>query len=243
MTALSECIAETRQKAAAGVAAGGPGVEAAGVVAGGDGGDGEGRGKGGDGKSGKNGGDGELEISGKKKRFTGALERAGLCGPLGGPAIPPVPGAAWETPAFVDLLADAMLTKEAVDRRRAALAASSPDGALRPLVQSSTEVGRALGAIVMPTTAPEQSALNDARQNLVSLGDLALSCPAGSADNSRFLHWLELVIERVRNIPRRAVPPPPRRLVHETRRPRRSCTRCTDASTRTRSRCPTPGTV
>ena len=202
MTALSECIAETRQKAAAGVAAGGPGVEAAGVVAGGDGGDGEGRGKGGDGKSGKNGGDGELEISGKKKRFTGALERAGLCGPLGGPAIPPVPGAAWETPAFVDLLADAMLTKEAVDRRRAALAASSPDGALRPLVQSSTEVGRALGAIVMPTTAPEQSALNDARQNLVSLGDLALSCPAGSADNSRFLHWLELVIERVRNIPR-----------------------------------------
>ena len=68
MTALSECIAETRQKAAAGVAAGGPGVEAAGVVAGGDGGDGEGRGKGGDGKSGKNGGDGELEISGKERR-------------------------------------------------------------------------------------------------------------------------------------------------------------------------------
>ena len=67
-----------------------------------------------------------------RKRFLGALERAGLCGPLGGPAIPAVTGAVWETPAFIDLLADGMLTPESRDRRRVALSTGTAAGALRP---------------------------------------------------------------------------------------------------------------
>jgi hypothetical protein len=95
-----------------------------------------------------------------------------------------------------------MLTQNAADRRGAALATGAPDGALRPLVTSSTEVARALGQLMMPTTAAESTALNEARQALVSLGDLALVCPAGSCDNQRFLAWLGQIVERVRNIPR-----------------------------------------
>jgi|TARA_B110000305_G_C19052847_1_gene453482 hypothetical protein len=132
----------------------------------------------------------------------GALERAGLCGPLGGPAIPAVTGAVWETPAFIDLLADGMLTPEARDRRRVALSTGTADGALRPLVRTATEIARALGSLMMPATEAEQRALADARQGLVGLGDLALSCPAGSKDNTRFLVWLEEIVERCRNLPR-----------------------------------------
>ena len=36
----------------------------------------------------------------------------------------------------------------------------------------------------------------------MGLGDLALGCPAGSCDNTRFLGWLGQIVERVRNIPR-----------------------------------------
>ena len=121
---------------------------------------------------------------------------------LGGPAIPSVPGAVWENPAFVDLLADAMLTKAASERRHNALATGASDGALRPLVKSSTEVGRALGQLMMSTTHEETMALAQARQALVGLGDLALGCPAGTCDNQRFLGWLGQIVERVRNIPR-----------------------------------------
>jgi hypothetical protein len=88
-----------------------------------------------------------------RRAFSGALERAGLVGPLGGPAIANLPGAVWETPAFIDLMADAMLTREAVERRRVALAAGGADGALRPLVRSATDVGRALGQLAMPTSS------------------------------------------------------------------------------------------
>jgi hypothetical protein len=87
-------------------------------------------------------------------------------------------------------------------RRRTALATGAADGALRPLVKSSTEVGRALGQLMMPTTREEAAALSEARQALVGLGDLALGCPAGSCDNARFLGWLGQIVERVRNIPR-----------------------------------------
>ena len=54
----------------------------------------------------------------------------------------------------------------------------------------------------MPATEAEQRALADARQGLVALGDLSLSCPAGSKDNTRFLVWLEEIVERCRNLPR-----------------------------------------
>ena len=137
-----------------------------------------------------------------QRRFMGALERAGLVGPLGGPSIRTLPGAVWETPAFVDLMADAMLTREAVERRRVALATGSADGALRPLVRSATDVGRALGQLMMPVSDRESAALADARQALVGLGDLALGCPAGSRDDQRFLGWIGEVVERVRNTPR-----------------------------------------
>lgn len=123
VTALSEVIAETRQAAAGGGSGGGGGGGAA-VVS-------------------RKGGNAASQQ--QSRRFTGALERAGLCGPMGGPAIPAVPGAVWENPAFIDLLADSMLTKEAAEHRRGALATGASDGALRPLVKSSTEVGRALG--------------------------------------------------------------------------------------------------
>ena len=151
-------------------------------------------------------GDGALAESGGEsaapiRAFSGALERAGLVGPLGGPAIANLPGAVWETPAFIDLMADAMLTREAVERRRGALAAGGAEGALRPLVRSATDVGRALGQLAMPASAEEAEALGDARQALVGLGDLALACPAGSRDNKRFLAWIEEVVDRVRNTP------------------------------------------
>ena len=151
-------------------------------------------------------GDGALAESGGEsaapiRAFSGALERAGLVGPLGGPAIANLPGAVWETPAFIDLMADAMLTREAVERRRGALAAGGAEGALRPLVRSATDVGRALGQLAMPASAEEAEALGDARQALVGLGDLALACPAGSRDNKRFLSWIEEVVDRVRNTP------------------------------------------
>ena len=102
-----------------------------------------------------------------RRAFSGALERAGLVGPLGGPAIANLPGAVWETPAFVDLMADAMLTREAVERRRGALAPGGAEGALRPLVRSATDVGRALGQLAMPVSAwpaPDQ------RQHMVPRG-------------------------------------------------------------------------
>ena len=95
-----------------------------------------------------------------------------------------------------------MLTKEAVERRRVALATGDAVGALRPLVKSATDVGRALGQLAVPTTPEESAALADARQALVGLGDLALGCPAGSRDNQRFLGWIGEVVERVRNTPR-----------------------------------------
>jgi hypothetical protein len=135
-------------------------------------------------------------------------------GPLGGPAIANLPGAVWETPAFIDLMADAMLTREAVERRRVALAAGGADGALRPLVRSATDVGRALGQLAMPTSLEEAEALGDARQALVGLGDLALACPAGSRDNKRFLVWIEEVVDRVRNTPVGRSLLPARRMVH-----------------------------
>ena len=99
-------------------------------------------------------------------------------------------------------MADAMLTREAVERRRVALATGSADGALRPLVRSATDVGRALGQLMMPVSDHESAALADARQALVGLGDLALGCPAGSRDDQRFLGWIGEVVERVRNTPR-----------------------------------------
>ena len=201
MTALSECIAETRQKAAAGVAAGGPGVEAAGVVAGGDGGDGEGRGKGGDGKSGKNGGDGELEISGKKKRFTGALERAGLCGPLGGPAIANLPGAVWETPAFIDLMADAMLTREAVERRRAR---SPPAARTARCGRSSARPptwGARSGSSRCPRPWRRPRRWGTRGRRWWASGTSRWRAPRARGTTSGSCVWIEEVVDRVRNTP------------------------------------------
>ena len=158
ITALSEAVSEARHTAAGGA---GGGVTSA--------------------AAGNERTDASADASGqpqRRKRFLGALERAGLVGPLGGPAIRNLPGAVWETPAFIDLMADAMLTKEAVERRRVALATGDAVGALRPLVKSATDVGRALGQLAVPTTPEESAALADARQALVGLGDLALGCPA-----------------------------------------------------------------
>ena len=210
VTALSEIIAETE--------------------ASGGGGSGGGDGGGGGGGAGHGGGGAiagpVTSVSGSGvvgpqqqqiRRFMGALERAGLCGPLGGPAIPAVPGAVWENPAFVDLLAGAMLTKAASERRHNALATGASDSALRPLVKSSTEVGRALGQLMMSTTHERRWRSRRRVQALVGLGDLALGCPAGTCDNQRFLGWLGQIVERVRNIPRGRCLLLPRWVVYENR--------------------------
>jgi|TARA_B110000114_G_scaffold168082_1_gene190767 hypothetical protein len=98
------------------------------------------------------------------------------------------------------MMCDSLLTKQAVERRRLALATGTAEGALRPLVRSATDVGRSLGQLQMSLSQAEADAVGDARQGLVGLGDLALACPCGSKNNKKFLAWIEEVVDRVRYV-------------------------------------------
>jgi len=130
------------------------------------------------------------------KSFRGTLELAGLCGPLGGGALPVHLDACWENLAFVDLMADSCLNARLGRARKSKYVRET----LTALVDSAVTVGRCLGASVMPMSAAEQNATGTVRRALEDMLSLARVMPVGTKDNNLFVSFLSALLDRIRTL-------------------------------------------
>ena len=130
----------------------------------------------------------------KGKNFRGTLELAGLCGPLGGGALPVHMDACWENMTFVDLMADSCLNENFGHSRRSKYVRET----LSALVDSAITVGRCLGASTLPMSQPESNAMSTIRRALDDMLSLARLMPVGTKDNNLFVSFLSALSDRIR---------------------------------------------
>jgi Ca2+-binding EF-hand superfamily protein len=135
----------------------------------------------------------------KRTFFKGALERAGLTGPLGGVGVPTHLEAVWEQIAFVDCMADdAFGFDERLMRIRDEKLPIRET--LETMSDSCSTISRALGSLHFPLTVPETNAIMEVRRSLDDLTLLCRQIPAGTKDNNAFTAFLSVFIDRVRSM-------------------------------------------
>lgn len=135
----------------------------------------------------------------RRSFFKGALERAGLTGPLGGVGVPTHLEAVWEQIAFVDVMADdALGFDERLMRIRDEKMAVRET--LETMSDSCSTISRALGSLQFPMSVPETNAIMEVRRSLDDLTLLCRQIPAGTQDNNAFTAFLSVFIDRVRSM-------------------------------------------
>jgi len=132
----------------------------------------------------------------KGKNFRGTLELAGLCGPLGGGALPVHLDACWENLTFVDLMADSCLNERLGRQRRQKYVSDT----LSALTDSAITVSRCLNASMIQMSGPETNAMGTIRRALEDMLPLARLIPIGSKDNNLFVSFLSAFLDRVKQL-------------------------------------------
>ena len=138
--------------------------------------------------------DDEQQDALRGKNFRGTLELAGLCGPLGGGALPVHLDACWENMTFVDLMADSCLNEKIGKSRRPKFVRET----LTSLVDSAITIGRCLGASTMQMSGPESNAVSTIRRALDDMLSIARLMPVGTKDNNLFVSFLAALLDRIR---------------------------------------------
>ena len=135
----------------------------------------------------------------RRSFFKGALERAGLTGPLGGVGVPTHLEAVWEQIAFVDVMADDAL---GFDERLMRIRDEKMPirETLETMSDSCSTISRALGSLQFPMSVPETNAIMEVRRALDDLTLLCRQIPAGTQDNNAFTAFLSVFIDRVRSM-------------------------------------------
>ena len=132
----------------------------------------------------------------KGKNFRGTLELAGLCGPLGGGALPVHLDACWENLTFVDLMADSCLNERLGRQHRPKYVRET----LSALVDSAITVSRCLSASAIQMSGPESNAMGSIRRALEDMLSMARLIPVGTKDNNLFVSFLAAFLDRVKQL-------------------------------------------
>jgi len=132
----------------------------------------------------------------KGKNFRGTLELAGLCGPLGGGALPVHLDACWENLTFVDLMADSCLNERLGRQHRPKYVRET----LSALVDSAITVSRCLSASAIQMSGPESNAMGSIRRALEDMLSMARLIPVGTKDNNLFVSFLSAFLDRVKQL-------------------------------------------
>ena len=130
------------------------------------------------------------------KNYRGTLERAGLCGPLGGGALPVHLDACWEHMTFVDLMADSCLNATIGRSRRPKYVRET----LTSLIDSAITIGKCLGALPLKMSSAESNAVSAIRRALEDMLSLARVMPVGARDNNLFVSFLSALLDRVKQL-------------------------------------------
>ena len=130
------------------------------------------------------------------KNYRGTLERAGLCGPLGGGALPVHLDACWENMTFVDLMADSCLNATIGRSRRPKYVRET----LTSLIDSAITIGKCLGALPLKMSSAESNAVSAIRRALEDMLSLARVMPVGARDNNLFVSFLSALLDRVKQL-------------------------------------------
>ena len=130
------------------------------------------------------------------KNYRGTLERAGLCGPLGGGALPVHLDACWENMTFVDLMADSCLNATIGRSRRPKYVRET----LTSLIDSAITIGKCLGALPLKMSSAESNAVSAIRRALEDMLSLARLMPVGARDNNLFVSFLSALLDRVKQL-------------------------------------------